>query len=76
VGGVGHGAHPTSRQQLDRDAPVQARVFGEVDHPHPALAQDAIELVTADHLTHGEVCCTEHAEQGVGNLARQLLTGI
>jgi hypothetical protein len=34
-------------QELQRDVPAQAQIFGEVDDAHPALAQQLLDAVPA-----------------------------
>ena len=52
------------RQYLDRHGPIQARLAGEVDDAHAALAEEAGEGVLAGE---GEL---EGVQQGVGHNGR------
>ena len=41
-------------EHLDRDAAVEVRIVGDVDRPHPALAEQPVDLVAPDLLARLE----------------------
>ncbi len=47
---------PVDSEQLQRHVPVDDRVARQVEHPHAALAEEALDVVPADNrgdFTHG-----------------------
>jgi hypothetical protein len=50
-------AREIGRQQLQGALLARLRVLGEVHHPHPTLAEQAVEAVAADERSDADVLC-------------------